>query len=427
MTTPRYSQDCAAGSKASGIAAAAGAAWIVNFNNGNSNYNDHDNANYVRAVRSGECHGAVQLADLHSAWREARRGKRPGLEQLAFEAEWPERLLDLQARLNAGTWSPAPPTCFIATAPKAREIHAPAFADRVVHHYLVPRLEAIYEPIFIFDSFSNRVAKGTHAAVRRLRQFVREVESGQNGGYFLQLDVRNFFNRIHRPTLYALLKPRMERAGLSEPVRRAVHALVSHSIRRTGVVEACAAAERALVPPYKRLLNAPPGCGIAIGNLSSQFFANVYLNELDQFVKHTLRARRYLRYVDDFVLVHRDREQLEAWHQQIITFLADRLQLELKPGAAVRALASGIDFLGYVIWPRRMVVRRRVIGHARARLAELERFHVERGRLSADPDILAVIRSTWSSYLGHFRHANCQRLLARFFTRFPWLSQLEQS
>jgi RNA-directed DNA polymerase len=423
VTTPSYSQDCSAGSKAPGIAP-ADAAWIVSFNNGNANNNNRDNDYYVRAVRSGECPGEVSLQDLHSAWREARRGKRPSLDQATFEADWAENLLTLQERLTAGTWSPAPPTCFIATAPKAREIHAPAFADRVVHHYLVPQLEAIYEPIFIYDSFSNRVAKGTHAAVLRLRQFVREVDSGQGRGFYLQLDVRNFFNRIHRPTLYGLLKPRMERAGLSEPVRRAVHALASHSIRRSGVIDACAPAERALVPPYKRLLNAPPGCGIAIGNLSSQFFANVYLNELDQFVKHTLRAQRYLRYVDDFVLVHRDPAQLEAWHRQITAFLFERLALNLKPGAAVRPLERGIDFLGYVIYPRRTVVRRRVIGHARARLAELEQLHVKRGRLTEDPEILARMRSTWSSYAGHFRHANSYRLVARIHNRFPWLRQV---
>lgn len=394
------------------------------MNDGNSNRNHQTNHNHVRAVRAGECQDAVTFAALHKAWKAARRGKQPSQDQLAFDFEWIDRLLDLQRRLNAGTWSPSPSTCFIATSPKAREIHAPAFADRVVHHWLVPQLEAIYEPTFIHDSFSNRTGKGTHMAVGRLRSFIRQVEDGQGGGYYLQMDIRNFFNRIHRPTLYGLLKPRMERAGLPEPARRAAHALLCHSAGHAGVRYACTAAERARVPAYKRLENAPPGCGIAIGNLSSQFFANVYLNEFDQFVKHELGARRYLRYVDDFVLVHHDRAQLQAWQAAIAAFLGDQLKLELKPGEILEPLGAGIDFLGYVIYPHHLVVRRRVIGHCRAKLAAFEREHVRRGRLPRDREVLAGLRSVWASYDGHFRHANSWRLRRRILARFQWLEDL---
>ena len=123
MTKPRYQQGCSAGSQASGIAEAASPAdyaWIVNFNNGNSNWNNRDNDNFVRAVRPGECQEAVSLRDLHAAWLRARRGKKPSLDQYAFDARWIDGLIDLQQRLAAGTWTPAPTTCFIATAPKAR-------------------------------------------------------------------------------------------------------------------------------------------------------------------------------------------------------------------------------------------------------------------------------------------------------------------
>lgn len=425
MTKPRYPMGCTAGSEETGIAfAPAGYAWNVNLNDGNTNRNHQTNHNQVRAVRSGECSDAVSFRALRVAWREARRGKKPSQDQLAFDANWIDGLLDLGRRLNASTWKPSPATCFIATEPKAREIHAPAFADRVVHHLLVPQLEAIYEPTFIHDSFSNRRGKGTHAAVARIRQFIRQVHSGQGGGYYLQLDIRNFFNRIDRPTLYALLKPRMERAGLSLPVRRAVHALIREPLSTTGVIYGDPPALHARIPAYKRLENAPPGCGIAIGNLSSQFFANVYLNELDQFVKHELRATRYLRYVDDFVLIHESREQLVEWQAAIERFLVDRLQLELKPGPILQPLAAGVDFLGYVVYPHHTVVRRRVIGHCRQRLTAFERRHVRRGRLTSDRSVREAVRATWASYLGHFLHANCYRLLERMHDRFPWLEQL---
>jgi hypothetical protein len=405
-----------------GIASSPGDyAWNVNFNNGNANYNHQDNKGLVRAVRARECQD-VSLRDLHTAWSRARRAKRPSANQLNFDTHWLDHLLDLQRRLNAGTWSPAPPTCFIATLPKAREIHAPDFVDRVVHHWLVPQIEAIYEDAFIHDSFSNRIGKGTHAAVARLRSFVRQVHSGQGGGWYLQLDVRNFFNSIHRPTLYALLKQRIDRHGLPTVVRRTTHALLRFSPIAGGVRYVGTQAERARVPAHKRLENAAPGCGLAIGNLSSQFFANVYLDALDQFVKHELRAPRYLRYVDDFVLVHDSREQLQAWQRQIESFLRERLRLELKADIRLKPLPSGCDFLGYVVYPTHIVVRRRVIAHARDRLAAWQRQHVHGSRIRATPAQLEVFRSVWHSYDGHFAHANVHRLLRRFHAEYPWLN-----
>lgn len=408
MTRPRY-DSCAAGSQVHGITAPAGYAWNVNLDDGNTNRNHQDNKNFVRAVRAGECHDAVHFRDLHSAWRCARAGKKPSADQTSFDANWMEQLFNLEYRLTAHTWRPSPPTCFIAKAPKAREIHAPAFADRVVHHWLVPQLEELYEPTFIHDSYSNRVGKGTHAAVDRLQAFVRQVHSGQGGGWYLQLDVKNFFNSIHRPTLYVMLKARMERAALPEAMRRAVHALLRTSIRQTGVRWACTDSERAAVPPHKRLENAPRGCGIAIGNLSSQFFANVYLDRLDQFVKHTLKAARYVRYVDDFVLVHRDRAQLEAWRTAIEAFLTETLHLQLKAEQRLRPLHAGVDFLGYVVYPTHRVVRRRVVAHAITALQACR----------SDQELL---RSVWASYAGHFRHAASFRLVAGIHDSFPWLA-----
>jgi hypothetical protein len=425
MTTSCYPVSaCAEGSQVRGDNA-----WIVNFNNGNSNINHRDNNNRVRAVRgpAREFQGAgqaqqVTLRELHAAWKAARRQKVPSANQLDFDTNWADRLLDLQEQINAGTWLPRPTTCFVATRPKAREIHAPDFGDRVVHHWLIPQLEAVYERTFIADSFANRRGKGSHAAVRKLQCFVREVHSGQGGGYFLQLDIANFFNRIHRPTLYRLLKTRMERVGLPLVARKAAHALLRRSPLEVGVHHVGAPADRALVPPHKRLENAPAGCGIPIGNLSSQFFANVYLDRLDQFVKHTLKVKRYLRYVDDFVLVHHDRAQLTEWKARIIQFLADELRLALKEDAEPRPLGDGIDFLGYVVRPTHTTVRRRVVSHARAALAAWETAHVANGKVIGTPDDLRAVRAVWASYEGHLRHANSYRLQASLHRRFPWLA-----
>jgi RNA-directed DNA polymerase len=179
--------------------------------------------------------------------------------------------------------------------------------------------------------------------------------------------------------------------------------------------------EVAPLPAHKRLENAPPGCGIPIGNLSSQFFANVYLNDLDQFVKHVLKVRRYVRYVDDFVLIGDSREQLAMWRDQIEAFLSERLRLEFKPGHAITPLSQGVDFLGYVVFPTHVRVRPRVVAHARSKLNAWQRRHVSAEGLHITPEDYQQITSIDASYQGHFRHANSHRLQRDLVRRFPWL------
>jgi len=433
MTKPRRHQGRSDGSQASGDAWSSSHAWYVNFNNGNCNNDNRDNNNgLVRAVRSvpaGECEGAaaqgVNLRALHAAWKEARRGKSPSRDQLAFDARWAEGLAALESELRSGTWRPRRSTCFVATRPKAREIHAPHFADRVVHHWLVPQLEAIWEPRFIHDSYANRRGKGSHAAVQRLEGFVRQVASGEGGGWFLQLDIHNFFVSIHRATLYGLLRPVMRTAGLHPDAQRAAHALLRGPALAAGVHQVGTDAEHAVVPAHKRLANAAPGCGLPVGNLSSQFFANVYLDPLDQFIKRTLRAKRYVRYVDDFVLVHHDRTQLEAWWRDIEAFLGRVLRLSLKPGALIRPLGDGIDFLGYVIRPTHTVTRRRVVAHLRESLAAWEAQHVRDGAIECTPRELEAVKAKLASFRGHLQHGRAHRLQHAVARRFPWTSALD--
>ncbi len=347
--------------------------------------------------------------------------KVPSFNQLRFDHRWADGLLQLQRELLAGQWEPRPSTCFVATRPKAREIHAPDFADRVVHHWLVPQLEAMWEPTFIHDSYANRKGCGSHAAVRRAQQFVRQVHSGQGGGWYLQLDVANFFNSIHRPTLWRMLRTRLQRRGAPLVVQQATHALLRRSPLHAGVQYRATAAEQAQVPPHKRLANAPAGRGLPIGNLSSQFFANVYLDALDQFAKHVLKAKRYLRYVDDFVLFHHDREQLAAWRDQIEAFLQDSLGLRLKPEQKLCRLTDGLDFLGYVIYPTHTLARRRVVGHLHTALTEWEGKHVQGDQLRGTPADFRDLSNRIASFTGHLRHASNHRLIRRVHIRFPWL------
>ncbi len=417
-------QGCADGSKESREASNSDYAWYVNLNNGNVNINNRNNSGLAvgcRRVSPSECQD-VSFRELFDAYKKAKQHKVASRNQVAFEVRWMDGLLELQRDLNAGTWEPKPTVCFIATRPKAREIHAPDFSDRVVHHWLVPKLEARWEPRFIYDSYSNRSDKGTHAAVRRLTQFVRQQYSGEGDGFFLKIDIRNFFNCIRRPELYDRLKPTVQ--DLPLPAQWALHALLRRSPVHQGVDYRATPEERALVPPHKRLENAAPGCGLPIGNYSSQFLANVCMDELDQYVKHVLGVKRYLRYVDDMVLVHKDQAQLETWLAQIIAFLADRLKLRLKDDIELRPLSDGIDFLGYIIKPTRTTVRRRVISHAREKLSLWEQRHVDGAEARFTPADYRDLCSIWASYQGHFQHARHHHLVADFHRRYPWLAPL---
>ncbi|MHB1057286.1 MAG: reverse transcriptase domain-containing protein [Rhodanobacter sp.] len=432
MTTPRYPlQACAAGSQVRGDAApwSSGSAFNVNLHNGNVNNNHRNNSGFGLACRRArEFQGAegVQLRPLYDAYMAARRGKKPSYDKLAFDAHFIDGLLDLQAELDAGSWSPGPTTTFVATRPKAREIHAPPFRDRVVHHLVVPPLEAIYERRFYAHSYANRKGKGSHAAVRYAQACVRQVHSGQGGGYYLQLDIANFFISIRRDKLWAMVKPVLLRAGLPPPIIAVTHALLRGNPLRAGVRERATLAQLALVPPHKRLCHARPRCGLPVGNLSSQFFSNIYLDALDQFVKHRLKAKRYLRYVDDFVLFHHDREQLIRWQQEIEAFLASELDLQLKADVKLRPLSAGLDFLGYVIFPTHMLARRRVVAHLRQALADWESAHVRGGCLRGTPADFDRIRTVLASYTGHLKHAATHRLCRRLERRFPWIATAAQ-
>jgi hypothetical protein len=164
---------------------------------------------------------------------------------------------------------------------------------------------------------------------------------------------------------------------------------------------------------------------LPIGNLSSQFFANVYLNELDQFVKHTLKARHYLRYVDDFVLLHAERAQLEEWRSALIDFLRDKLGLRLRDAGKLAPIGNGIDFLGYIVRPDYRLVRRRVVGHLNERLARLGRQLTRaNGAWVCPPAAGDAAQATLASYFGHFSHAQSAKLRAQTFARHPWLGHL---
>lgn len=369
------------------------------------------------------------FAAVYRGYRACRRRKRGTANAQRYEHRLLDHLVDTTQALQDRTYAPSRSLCFVARQPKAREIHAADFRDRVVHHVLVPRVEVLFEPVFIHDIYSNRVGKGTHAAVERLAAFMRAVSGhGPGPGWFLQLDVRNFFNSIDLATLFGLVNRRLKKAVLQGRITSAEahdlswlpHVILKQDFK-TETRYRCSPAELARVPEHKRLTAAPPGKGLPIGNLTSQFLANVYLNELDQFVKHQLKCRYFLRYVDDLILVDADPERLRAWERVIEAFLAERLQLALKPERILRPVTDGADFLGYIVRPHYRLVRRRVVGNLRAKLAAFAQGHVSETSLRLPAAELEQLRAQLASYLGHFAHADAWRLAHSLFERHAWL------
>lgn len=272
---------------------------------------------------------------LYQAFLRARKGKR-GQEEIArFERNLEPELFALQESLRNQTWQPGGYFSFYRTEAKRRLISAAPFRDRVVHHALVGVMEPFYERRFIFDTYANRKGKGTHRALDRCTYFLRRH------GFSLQIDVRQFFPSID----HQILKTMLARVIPDEKVLRLAGQIIDTGV---GVLDE----EYEMVYfPGDTLFAANRPRGLPIGNLTSQFWANVYLNELDQFVKRQLKCRCYLRYVDDALLFADDKASLRAWKRDIIQFLAGLRLTIHEESAPLRPASEGIPFLGFIVFP----------------------------------------------------------------------------
>lgn len=267
---------------------------------------------------------------LFASWERFRRGKGSKDDVQAFERHLERNLFDLHDVLRTRTYRHGSYHAFTIHDPKERQIHKATVRDRVVHQAVVDIIEPLFDGSFIDDSFSCRVGKGTHAGVRRLQAFLLHASKYHTRTvHVLQCDIEKFFASVDHNMLLTLLQRRV-----TEPPLRQ---LLAEIIRSSGARE-----------------------GISLGNLTSQLCANVYLHELDRFVKHELRERWYLRYCDDFATVHPSREHLICLVPRIGVFLTQALRLRLHPRkVTIRTWRQGIDFLGYVLLPHATVLRTR--------------------------------------------------------------------
>ena len=341
-------------------------------------------------------------AELVTAHRDCRRTKRNSASALKFEANLEHNLVHLHEQLENGSYVPGTSKCFVITRPKPREVWAAEFRDRVVHHLLYNRIGPRFERSFIADSCACIKGRGTLYAAQRLEAKVRSItQNWSRPAYYLKCDLANFFVSIDKNILLELLL-----AKISEPFWRALTELVLMHDPRADFVYLGDPALMERVPPHKRLLEQPAYLGLPIGNLSSQFFANIYLNELDQFVKHNLRCRHYIRYVDDFVLLHESPQWLNAAHAEIEAFLASKLNSRLNPTKTIlQPVARGVDFVGQVIKPWHRSTRKRTLNAALQRLRDMPAEDV----FEAANSYLGLLRQATASHHDRAQIANVAR------------------
>ena len=325
---------------------------------------------------------------LVQAYLDCRKNKRNSSSCLAFESHLERNLCDLFDELTSGTYRPGKSICFVITRPKHREVWAAEFRDRVVHHLLYNHIAPRFIAGFVAGSSACIPGRGTLYAAQRLEHGIRSItQNWSQPAFYLKMDLANFFVAIDKHVLFTQIA-----AKVHEPFWLELARIILFHDPRDNVEVRGSRSLLAKVPPHKSLFNAPADTGLPIGNLSSQFFANVHLNLLDQFCVHQLKARHYVRYVDDFILLDASAKRLNADLERIAQFLPERLGAHLNPAKTIlQPVDRGVDFVGHVIKPWRRTTRKRTLKSAISRI-----------RTMPDDDVF----ETGNSYLGLLRQAS---------------------
>jgi len=292
------------------------------------------------------------LSNLILAWRKARKGKTKKYYVIEFEKDTIGNLLKLQKELIEQTYSPKPLVTFILRDPKTRKISKSAFKDRIVHHAICNIIEPIFDKIFIYDSCANRIGKGNLFAIKRFEFFKRKVTNNfKTEAFCLKADIKHYFEEVDNEVLIKIIERKVKDEKIIWLIKQIL---------------------------FNKFIEK----GMPLGNLTSQFFANVYLNDLDYFVKHKLKAKYYIRYVDDFVILHESKEQLEIWKQETNSFLIKKLRLELHPEKSkIISLSRGIDFVGFRNYWCFRIVRKRSIRKMLLKINDYEAGKISKEKL----------------------------------------------
>jgi retron-type reverse transcriptase len=273
----------------------------------------------------------ISLENLLEAWKEFLKGKQSKKDVQEFQYQLSDNIFALHADLKNKTYVHGGYHAFDISDPKPRNIHKASVRDRLLHHALYRNLYPLFDIHLIHDSYSCRKARGTHKALRRFRDFSYEISKNHTKTrWILKCDIRKFFASIDQVILMKIVRKYIEDADVIWLIDRVVSSFYSTT----------------------------PGKGLPLGNLTSQLLVNIYMNEFDQYMKHVLKQKYYIRYADDFVIMHEDRKVLVEILSKISEFLSNELKLTLHPDKVfIKTLASGVDFLGWVHFPDHRVLR----------------------------------------------------------------------
>lgn len=273
----------------------------------------------------------ISLENLFAAWEEFVKGKRGKRDVQEFALSLADNIVQLHGELANKSYTHGGYKAFNISDPKPRNIHKAQVHDRVLHHAIYRQLYPFFDRTFIADSFSCRVNRGVHRALNRFMAFgLRVSRNNTRTAWVLKMDIKKFFATIDHQILLKILSAYIPDRDILRLIEKVIASFNAGT----------------------------KGRGLPLGNLTSQLFCNVYMNELDQFVKHERHAKYHIRYADDFVLLSRDRNWLVGEIPRISEFLDKRLRLSLHPDKiALKTLASGVDFLGWVHFPYHRVLR----------------------------------------------------------------------
>jgi hypothetical protein len=333
--------------------------------------------------------GDLTVSELFKAYYDCRKAKRNTWNALLFEENLERNLMELYYELIENRYVPQRSICFVVTKPKAREVWAANFRDRIVHHVIYNRYSQLFYNSFIYDTYACIPEKGTLKAAKRVQHFMKSASLNSTiPAFYMKADVANFFVSINKDILGSLLEKKIIDTWWLDLTK-----IVLYNDHKKNVLIKSSKWLLQKVPQHKSLLRTNHDLGLPIGNLSSQFFANVYLNELDQYAKHVLKIKYYARYVDDIVAIDSDAHKLHTDYVKMNTFIFEKLGIQFHPNKKeINKIENGVNFVGFIIKPYCCYVRRSTIQNCYQKIK--------------NKTDLAELYPTVNSYFGMLRHTN---------------------
>lgn len=344
--------------------------------------------------------------NLYLAYKNARKNKRFREEVLDFSSNVEEYLMDIRKELVEQTYKVGKYREFFVYEPKKRLIMALPFRDRVVQWAIYQKLNPYYTKGYVTDSFACIEGRGAHQAIQRLHYWLKQVGRKPDKYFYLKLDISKYYYRVDHDALVDILSRKIKDIKLMNVLEDIIRCK-THSFGLP--------IEATLEDIDVRLDNK----GMPIGNLTSQMFANIYLNELDQYIKRKLRIHYYIRYMDDVIILHESKEELHKIKNQIEEFLMEKLKLNLNNKTAIRPVTLGIEFVGYKVWNTHIKLRKSTSLKMKRRLKYLKKQY-EQGEIEFED-----IRATMASYFGLMKHSNSYNLKSKLLDSLIFVRKSE--